>query len=126
MRLKTPDETLDTSGVEEKVNSRSPSVEMLGYLDEVQVKEVAYRMRDTLSQDGPMTIAAVASRHPMTSGLEELVAYLRVAKSVGATTLEDKEELEVLDKQGIRLKACIPKYLLSADLFPDDIEEMVI
>lgn len=126
MRLKTPDETLDTSDIEEKVNSRSPSAEMLDCLDAVQVKEVAYRIRDTLYREGPMTIASVASRHPMTSGLEELVAYLRVAKSVGATTLEDKEELDILDKQGIRVKASIPKYLLSADLFPDDIEEMVI
>ena len=126
MRLKTPDEKLDTTGIEEEVNSRSPSAEMLDSLDAVQVKEVAYRIRDTLHQNGPMTIAAVASRHPMTSGLEELVAYLRIAKSVGATTLEDKEELEILDKQGVRLKASIPKYLLSADLFPENIEEMVI
>lgn len=126
MRLKSPDDKLDTFGVEEEVNSRSPSTEMLDCLDAVQVKEVAYRIRDTLLQFGPMTIASVVSRHPMQSGLEELVAYLRVAKSVGATTLEDKEELEIQDKQGVRLKASIPKYLLTADLFPDDIEEMVI
>ncbi len=126
MRLKNPDEKLDTSGVEEKINSRSPSIEMLDCLDAVQVKEVAYRIRDTLRRAGPMTIASVVSKHPMESGLEELVAYLRVAKSVGATTLADKEELEILDKQGIRIKASIPKYLLTADLFPDDIEEMVI
>ncbi len=126
MRLKSPDDKLDTSGVEAEVNSRSPSTEMLDCLDAVQVKEVAYRIRDTLYREGPMTIAAIVSRHPMQSGLEELVAYLRVAKSVGATTLEDKEELEILDKQGIRLRASIPKYLLSADLFPNDIEEMLI
>jgi len=126
LRLKSPDDKLDTCDVEEEVNSRSPSAEMLDCLDAVQVKEVAYRIRDTLSREGPMTIACVVSRHPMKSGLEELVAYLRVAKSVGATTLDDKEELEILDKQGVRLKASIPKYLLSADLFPEDIEAMVI
>jgi len=104
MRLKSPDDKLDTSGVEAEVNSRSPSTEMLDCLDAVQVKEVAYRIRDTLYREGPMTIASIVSRHPMQSGLEELVAYLRVAKSVGATTLEDKEELEILDKQGIRLR----------------------
>lgn len=126
MRLKSPDEKLDTSGVEEEVNSRSPSSEMLDCLDAVQVKEVAYQIRDTLCREGPMTIASIVARHPMKSGLEELVAYLRVAKSVGAATLEDKEELDIMDKQGVRFKASIPKYLLSADLFPDDIEEMVI
>jgi hypothetical protein len=49
-----------------------------------------------------------------------------VAKSVGATALPEKEELEVVDRQGVRLNVSIPRYLLSADLFPDDIEEMVI
>lgn len=126
MRLKTPDEKLDASGVEEKVNSRSPSAEMLHCLDAVQIKEIAYRIKDILHREGPMTIASVVLRHPMKSGLEELVAYLRVAKSIGATMLNDKEELDILDKQGIRLRVSIPKYLLSAALFPDDIEEMVI
>ena len=126
MRLKSPDDKLDTSDVEEAVNSRSPSSEMLDCLDTVQIREVAYRMRDTLRSEGPMTIASVVTKNPLKSGLEELVAYLRVAKSVGATMLEDKETLEILDKQGVRLKASIPKYLLSVDLFPADIEEMVI
>jgi len=126
MRLRSPDEKLDTSGVEEEINSHSPSAEMLDCLDTVQVKQVAYRILNTLRQAGPMTIASVVSKQPMNSGLEELVAYLRVAKSVGATTLEDKEELEILDKKGVRIRASIPKYLLSADLFPEDIEEMVI
>ena len=126
MRLKSPDEKLDTSGVEEVVNSHVPNTDMLACLDAVQVKEVAYRIRETLRREGAMTIASVVSKHPMTSGLEELVAYLRVAKSVGATTLEDKETVEFLDKHGVRLKASIPKYLLSADLFPENIDGMVI
>ncbi|MCF6344937.1 MAG: DUF3375 domain-containing protein [Thiomicrorhabdus sp.] len=126
MRLKSPDETLDTSGVEEAINAKIPSTDMLACLDAVQVKEVAYRIRDTLRREGALTIASVVSIHPMTSGLEELVAYLRVAKSVGATTLLDKEDVDVLDKQGIYFKASIPKYLLSADLFPENIDDMVI
>jgi len=126
MRLRAPDEKLDTSGVEAQVNSRTPSALMLDYLDAVQVKAVAYRTRDVLLQHGPMTIASVVARQPMNSGLEELVAYLRVAKAVGATTLDEKESVEVLDKQGVHLKAAIPKYLLSADLFPDNLEELVI
>lgn len=126
MCLRAPDEKLDTSGVEEQINSRIPNSQMLDCLDAVQVKEIAIRIRGTLLRHGPMTIAAIAAIQPMKSGLEELVAYLRVARSVGAVTLNEKESVEVLDKQGIRLKAAIPKYLLSADLFPDNIEEMVI
>ncbi len=126
MRLRMPDEKLSTSGVEEQTNSRIPNALMLDCLDTVKVKEIAMLTRDTLRRHGPMTIASIAARHPLKSGLEELVAYLRVARSVGATTLDDKENVEFLDKQGVRLEATIPKFLLTADLFPDNIEEMAL
>jgi hypothetical protein len=58
--------------------------------------------------------------------LEELVAMLRVAKAVGATTLEDREEVQIQDRQGTRLKAAIPRYLLSAELFPDNMDTLVV
>lgn len=99
---------------------------MLDCLDAVQMKEIAMRTRNMLFKHGPMTIAALAAKQPMKSGLEELVAYLRVARAVGAVNLAEKESIEFWDKQGIRLKAAIPKYLLSADLFPNNIEEMVL
>jgi hypothetical protein len=126
MRLKSPDDKLDTSGVEEKANTREPSTHVLDCLDAVQVREVAHQAFNTLRKRGPMSISGLASQNPLKSGLEELVAYLRVAKAVGATALDQKEELEVTDKQGIKLKASIPTYLLSADLFPEDIDELVL
>lgn len=125
-RLRMPDEKLNTSGVEEQINSRIPNALILDCLDTVKVKEIANLARDILLKHGPMTIASIAARHPLKSGLEELVAYLRVARAVGATTLDDKEKVEFLDKQGVRLEATIPKFLLTADLFPDSIEEMTL
>ncbi|MDD4913881.1 MAG: DUF3375 domain-containing protein [Methylococcales bacterium] len=124
--LRAADEKLDTSDVEQQINSRIPNLAMLDCLDAVQMQEVALRTRDTLFKHGPMTIAAIAARQPMKSGLEELVAYLRVARSVGAATLDERERVEIWDRQGVRLQAAIPKYLLSADMFPDNLEEMVI
>ena len=53
MRLRPPDEKLDTSGVEEQVNSRIPSSLMLDCLDAVQVKEVALQTRNTLKNWSP-------------------------------------------------------------------------
>ena len=142
MRLRMPDEKLDTSGIEEAINSKNPSSLMLHCLDTVQVKQVARQARDCIRAQGPMTIASVVKHLPMTSGLEELVAYLRVAKAIGAPCLSGsqvdaeidkemkmeagKEIVEIIDKQGIRLKASIPTYLLSVELFPDDIEELVV
>ena len=130
MRLRMPDEKLDTSGIEENANSHDPSKLMLDCLVAVQVKQVALRTRDCIRSHGPMTIGSVVKRFPITSGLEELVAYLRVAKAVEAPNLAgtdtEKETVEIIDKQGIRLKASIPTYSLSVELFPDDIEELVV
>ncbi len=126
MRLKSPEDKLDTSGVEEKANAREPSNHVLDCLDAVQVREVAQQAFNTLKKLGPMSISGLANQNPLTSGLEELIAYLRVAKAVGATTLGQKEDVEVVDKQGVTLKASIPTYLLSAELFPDDIDELAI
>jgi len=126
MRLKSPDDKLDTSGVEENANSRQPGTHILDCLDTVQVREVAHQTFKTLRELGPMSISGLASQHPFQSGLEELVAYLRVARAVGATALDQKEDIEVMDKQGAILKATIPTYLLSADLFPENIDELAI
>ncbi|PIE20723.1 MAG: hypothetical protein CSA61_00740 [Neptuniibacter caesariensis] len=126
MRLRNPDDKLDTSGVEEKANSREPSSHVLDCLDAVQIREIAYKTFDSLKEHGPMSIAGLAAKNPLKSGLEELVAYLRVAKAVGATALEQKEEVALMDKQGVMLKASIPTYLLTLDLFPEDIDELAL
>jgi len=126
MRLRSPDDKLDTSGVEEKANSREPSSHVLDCLDAVQVREIANKTLSTLREYGPLSIAGVADRNPLQSGLEELVAYLRVAKAVGATALEQKEDVTLIDKQGGSLKATIPTYLLTAELFPKDIDELTL
>jgi len=126
MRLRTPEDKLDTSNVEERTNRRELSEQVLAYLETVQVKEVAHRVLHTLKNQGVMSVAQLVDAHPIEAGLEELVAYLRVAKAVGATVLEEKEEVRVKDKQGNLLKAKIPMYLLSFEQFPDDLDELAL
>ena len=126
MKLRSPDDKLDTSGIEENANSREPSGHVLDCLDAVQVRQIAYQTFNTLRKCGPMSIAKLADENPLKSGLEELVAYLRVAKAVGATVLDEKEDVIVVDKKGVTLKASIPTYLLTAELFPEDIDELVL
>lgn len=129
IRLKLPDEKLDTSDVEEAVNSRSLNASMLDHLDAVQIRDVALKARSALASDGPMTIGNIVEKLPVT-GIEELVAYLRIAKAVGATSLEQTasgtETVEFLDRSGVRLKATIPTLIMSAELFPDSIDELSI
>lgn len=126
MRLRSPDEKLDTTGVEEQANSRAPSAYVLDCLDSVQVRAIAEKTFNTLKKRGPMTISGLAQENPIDSGLEELVAYLRVAKAINATTLDEKEQVNIMDKQGVLLKALIPTFLLSAELFPENINELVL
>jgi len=126
MRLKMPDEKLDTSGVEEQVNSRKPSALMLDCLNTVQVKKVAEQTREALQKYGPMSIASIATKNSVNAGLEELIAYLRVAKSVGATMLDDQESIEIKDKHKGSIKVSIPVFLLSVDLFPENLNDLVI
>ena len=40
--------------------------------------------------------------------------------------LDEKEDVIVVDKQGVTLKASIPTYLLTAELFPEDIDELAL
>ncbi len=126
MRLKSPDEKLDTSGVETQKNRRQPSEQMLDCLDSVQVKAVAQQTLSMLRQHGPMTIASIAKINPLSAGIEELVAYLRVARSVNAASIAEKETINVRDKEGVLLTASVPTFFLSADLFPENLDELIL
>lgn len=126
MRLHAIEDRVDTSNTLENTNSREPSEHILRCLDVVQIKEIAHKIFITLKENGPMTIAKLAMRNRLTAGLEELVAYLRVAKSVNATTLQEKESIDIEDSNGLVLRATIPKVLLSAELFPESINELIL
>ena len=126
LRLKSPDDKLDTRGVQTHINSREPSDSVLACLEVVQVRQLAQNIRSALIEYGAMTIATLIEKIPLSLGIEELVAHIRIAKAIGALDLDKKEEVLVADKQGITLKASIPTFLLSAELFPDDISELTI
>ena len=126
MRLRVPEEQLDTRNIQAQRNHSNPSDSMLDCLESVQIIEVAGRMRDALRRNGPMTVAGMIQHHAIEAGLEELVAYLRVAKNVGAAHLEGKEQVMVKDRTGTHIRAAIPCYQLSAEMFPDDMAEVAL
>jgi hypothetical protein len=126
MRLRVPEEQLDILNIQAGENRSDPSVAMLESLESVQIIEVAARMRDTLKENGPMTVGEIIGWHPIEAGLEELVAYLRVAKNVGAAHLEHKEQVVVKDRAGVRIRAAIPCYQLSVRMFPEDLAEVAL
>lgn len=126
MRLRSPDEKLDTRGVEARENAREPSEHILESLESVRVREVAEKTYRTLIVNGPMTIAGLLQQHPVKAGLEELVAYVRVAKSVKAAQLEHVEQVQLADKNGALFHATVPAFMLNAELFPSDLDELVL
>lgn len=125
--LKMPEEQLNTRDVEVHQNASSPSDEMLQQLHAVQVMQVAEKINKILrNSQVPLSIAALVKRQPIQAGLDELVACLRVARAVGATELQGKETVIINDRNGLRLKAEIPHYLLSAEQFPEQLEELIL
>jgi uncharacterized coiled-coil protein SlyX len=126
LQLKLPDETLDTRGVTANNNQKTVSSNMLDFLDTVKVRQVAITLKTLVKNHGPLTLAEAATHHPFTAGIEELVASLRVAKAVNAPVSSNTETIDLKDKQGNRLKARIPIVHLSADLFPDHIDQLTL
>lgn len=124
LKLRVPEEAIDISNITPRVNDSTPSDTMLEHLQSVKVAEVAQNIKSLLEEHGPLTIAAIIRQLPISEGLEELVAYMRVAQAVSATTLNDRENVIVYGSEGECLQASIPCYLLSADQFPERIEEL--
>ncbi len=124
LRLRAPDQQVDTRGVRTHRNRREPNTAMLHYLETVKVLEVAAAMREHLRSTGPQSIAGLARARPLGAGLEELVACLRIARAVNAPRLPERESVLVTDRLRGEIRATIPRYLLHAELFPQRLEEL--
>nr|WP_240366311.1 DUF3375 family protein [Psychrobacter sp. KH172YL61] len=124
IRLKQPDEQLQMGLTTPHINSREPSVKMLASLNSVKVQEVAIKVKSMLMQNSPQTISQLIHQLPISEGLEELVAYIRIARAVKATELASVEEVIINDHQGNMLRASIPTMLLTPSLFPENIEDL--
>lgn len=126
MKLRHPDHALDTREVEERPASRTLDEGILAALDTVQVRELAERIRGVLDAEGPLTIGGVVAHTPVRAGLEELVGFLRIAHSVGAAGLDRRESVSFSERDGTRISATIPAVLLSTELFPESLDELVV
>lgn len=123
IRVPSPHEKLEIGQVEERDANHEPSQAILQYLEVVPVREIAQRMRELLIAKGPLTVGQISRSKPITMGLEELVAMIRVAKHYSATELPDREALIIIDRDGQMIRADIPKLLMTSELFEANIEE---
>ncbi|MFC0179255.1 DUF3375 domain-containing protein [Thorsellia kenyensis] len=125
-RLRTLDDKLALNSIEENINSRTPSEFVLETLETVQIRKIAERIKTNLKNKGPTSIGQLIIENPIRAGLEELVAYLRIAKALNAVELNEKESVLVKDRHGLMIEAKVPVILVSEDLFPDDLDELGI
>ncbi len=122
-QLYSADTQLNTQ-VSEHHNSREASADILASLQSVQILELAESIRQRLAVNGPSTIGQLLDSCSQRQGLEELVAFMRIAVATDAPRLPDDETVEFFDSDGTRLRACMPGYLLDAKLFPTALEEL--
>ena len=120
-QLYSADAQLDGS-ITEHQNSREASSVILDSLQSVQILELAATVRETLQANGPSTIGQLVDACGQQQGLEELVAFMRIAVATDAPRLPDDETVECRDRDGSLLRASLPGYLLDARLFPDSLE----
>lgn len=120
LRLKVAEATFDMSDLQERVNNHTLSQKTLDNLATVQVFEVAKKLYQIVSEQGAMSLAGISKYSPIEAGLEELVAFIRIAKAIQATDMGQTEGIVVTDKHGNQLQATIPKLLLTKDHFPAD------
>jgi len=126
LRLRLPDESLHIGTIDASASSHDLSETVLQHLETVRILEVADEVMKLVAAHGPMTLGGMIERRPLTSGIEELVACLRIAQAVNAPRDESTEALLVENRDGTMLRATIPTYVLTPELFPQHVEDLAL
>ncbi len=126
LKLQHPNTQIDNQPVTVQSNEIMIDTETLHYLHSLRISDIAAEMYAVACQIGrSLTLAEFCQQRPLKSGLEELVACLRVCQAIDAARVEQREEqILVEDKTGGQLQASVPCYRFSADLFPKDLQSL--
>ena len=120
-----PDDDIDTRNVYPQVFDEGDiDAEVLRHLSSVSATELASGLPALLAAHGPLSLFEIAEHQPITRGLEELVAYIRIAQGIKAPVLADRQLIPFTDDAGGRYLARVYKYMLSKELFPKRIGEI--
>jgi hypothetical protein len=125
-RIKRPDEITDYSGVQEHQNSSVISNHIIKSLDTVRIKDVRDSIRRTLGRASSMTVAEIISKNKILYGLQEVVAYVRVANELKAELDQSQnDQIEVKDFRNPNkiLRITIPRQVLNSQNMRDSERE---
>lgn len=118
------DDTEASQPIENHGALQSAPAHLFENLRAIRVRDVAARMLTQLREEGGLTIAGIAHEEPIDDGLEGLVAMMRVAESVGGVHIGGNETVEFTERDGSRGRARIPRIVLRAEDFPEDLGEL--
>lgn len=125
IRLKQPNDRIIVEDIQQKDNINTVNSAVLSSLNAINIYELADKVRKILQEHGAMTIAQIINFEPISYGLEEIVAYIRLAKAIKVVDMNDTEILIVRDNESV-IEVKIPQYLLSAESFPKKLCELNI
>ena len=113
-----------SSEIESHTTSSELSGTALEAMNTLQARRVAERMRELLRETGrSMTLGEIVEAQPLTSGVEELITLVRVARASSALESESREHVTFIE-DGKPKTANLPLFTLQASGFPNRIEDM--
>lgn len=115
--LKVPEKEVSLGSLEEHQNSNAISDDILRQLDTVRLSDVRTKIRELIGNTSQMSVGEILQKVQLRYGLEEIVAYVRVAREMNKDEIVDNEEIvvKVPSTQGLKqLKVKLPKIVLTS------------
>lgn len=113
-----------SSDLVEHATSEELSDSAVKGLSTLQVRRIAEGVREVLISTGrSMTLSEITECRPVTAGVEEIIALVRVASAANALD-GGTDETITFEEDGKTLTASLPVFLLHASAFPENIEDM--
>ncbi|MCR5084526.1 MAG: DUF3375 domain-containing protein [Succinivibrionaceae bacterium] len=129
IRLPVTDNPL--ASIEEHETTGELSADELRRLDKVRLSEVRESIRRTLGQASVMSVGEIIGRNQIRYGLEEVVAYVRIARELNPLEADAEEEIVVRVPRSAgegapgpadgykRLRVRLPRIMLSSQMARD-------
>lgn len=117
--LKVPDKEVTLGSLEEHENSKTISSDILKQLDTVRLSDVRATIRSLIGKTAQMSVGEIIKKVNLRYGLEEIVAFVRVAREMNKAEVNEFEEIivKVPAQNGFKeLKVKLPKIVLTSQL----------
>ena len=124
--LKVPPKKVVLENISEQDNHKEISHNILRQLDTVKLSDIRASIKNSLGNTNDLSVAQIIKDKKLKYGLEEIVAYVRVAKELNRQEHYDSEEIIAITCVGgveKQLKVKLPKIVLSRQMVIDSENE---